>query len=135
MKVMDSKYFFVLNKLKIRNSLKFYNVLLIILFQWLNLVQNNYYLNSKINNLSINDSNIIEPVNELVQESILLISEAKKYENLAGRNNLNGIFTFNPFNFKIYLQECGFRTSPNIFHFIKIVSFNNNLRAPPFYFS
>lgn len=135
MKAADSKYFLLLKKLKIRNSLKFYSVILIILFHLLNLVHNSYYLNSKINDLSINDSSITEPVNELVQESILLISEAKKYENLAGRNNLNGIFTFNPFNFKIYLQECGSRTSSNIFHFIKIVSFNNNLRAPPFYIS
>lgn len=129
---MNSKYLFVLNKIKIRNSLKFYNVILIILFLWLNLVQNNYYLNSKINDLTINDSNIIEPVNELVQESIILISDAKKYESLSGGNNIHLIFVFNPFKFKIHLQECGFRTNLNIIHFIKIVSFNINLRAPPF---
>lgn len=135
MKVADSKYFLVLNKLKIRNSFKLYNVLLIIFFHWLNLVHNSFYLNPKINDLSTNDSSITKPVNELVQESILVKNETKKYESLSGRNSINPLFTFNPFNFEIYLQECGFITSPNIIDFIKIVSYNKNFRAPPLYIS
>ena len=135
MKVADSKYFLVLNKLKIRNSFKLYNVLLIIIFYWLNLVHNSFYLNSKINVLFKNDASITTPVNELVQECILIKNEVKKLENLFGRNSLNPLYTFNPFNFEIYLQECGFITSPNIIDFIKIVSFNKNFRAPPVYVS
>lgn len=135
MKAADSKYFLVLNKLKFRNSFKLYNVLLIIFFHWLNVVYNSFYLNPKINDLSTNGSSITKPVNEFVQESILLKNEAKKYESLSSRNSINPLCTFNPLNFKIYLQGCVFITSPNIIHFIKIVRFNNNFRAPPFYIS
>jgi hypothetical protein len=135
MKVAYRKYFLLLNKLKISDSLKLYNVLLIIIFYWLNLVHNSFYLNSKINVLFKNDASITTPVNELVQECILIKNEVKKLENRFGRNSLNPLYTFNPFNFEIYLQECGFITSPNIIDFIKIVSFNKNFRAPPLYVS
>ena len=135
MKVAYRKYFLLLNKLKISDSLKLYNVLLIIIFHWLNLVHNSFYLNPKINVLFKNDASITTPVNELVQECILIKNEVKKLENLFGRNSLNPLYTFNPFNFEIYLQECGFITSPNIIDFIKIVSFNKNFRAPPLYVS
>lgn len=135
MKVAYSKYFLLLNNFKIRDSLKLYNVLLIIIFHWLNLAHSSFYLNSKINVLFKNDARITTPVNELVLECILIKNEVKKLENLFGRNSLNPLFTFNPFNFEIYLRECGFITSPNIIDFIKIVSLNKNFRAPPLYVS